>query len=384
MSSLDRFARDKLAGLDHGGLKRGLTETGRGPAAAASRGGTDLISFCCNDYLGLSQHPLVKQAAAAALEEFGMGAGASRLVTGNHPLYARLEAALASFRGAEAALVFGSGYLANLGTIPALMGAGDLIIGDELIHASLHAGARASRAGTVLFRHNDPDGCRRLLAERRSGYERCLILTEGVFSMDGDRAPLAELAALATEHDCWLLVDDAHGFGVLGDGRGAVAEAGCSDAVSLQIGTLSKAVGAYGGFLAASRPVVELMISRARSLVYATALPPPVVAASLAALQLMAVDATLCAAPLENARQFTTALGLPEAASPIVPLIVGAPDDAMAASAALERDGFLVTAIRPPTVPEGTARLRFTFSAAHRGEDVAALAASVRRIGLAA
>lgn len=384
MSSLDRFANDKLAALEARGLRRGLTETRRGAGARAERGGHGMISFCCNDYLNLSQHPSVKRAAAAAVEEYGAGAGASRLVTGNHPLYGKLEAALAKLKGAEAACVFGSGYLANLGIVAVLAGADDLIVADELVHSSLHAGAVASRARIELYDHNDCGHCRRLMAAHRAGHGRCLILTEGVFSMDGDRAPLAALAAIAEEYDAWLMVDDAHGLGVLGEGRGSVAEAGCIDRVPLQMGTLSKAVGVYGGFLCASRPVVELMPNRARSLIYSTGLPPPAAAAAIAALDLIAHDSALVAAPLEKARLFTSMLNVTPAESAIVPLIVGAPARAMAASRALEADGFLVTAIRPPTVPENTARLRFTFSAEHRDDDIRRLAGCVGDIGLAA
>ncbi len=383
MSSLDEFARDKLEALADAGLARRITETRRGAESRAERDGNELISFCCNDYLNLTQHRGVKRAAIAAIEKYGMGAGASRLVTGSHPLYVRLEAALARIKGCEAAIVFGSGYLANLGIVPALAASGDLILADELVHASLHAGTRAAGAHALFFAHNDTGDCRRLLAEQRAGHSRCLILTEGVFSMDGDRAPLGALSDLAREHDCWLLVDDAHGFGVLGGGRGSAFEDGEID-IPLQMGTLSKAVGAYGGFLCASKPVIELMASRARSLIYTTGLPPGVVAAAIAALDIIEGDAELVAAPLRKARAFTARPNLPAAESPIVPLIVGDARRALDASDSLARRGFLVTAIRPPTVPEGTARLRFTFTAGHADRDIEGLAAAVREIGLAA
>ena len=372
MKSLDKFAAGRLAALDVDGLRRSLAGTGRGPGARAGRDGAELISFSCNDYLDLSHHPKVKQAAKEAVAEYGAGAGASRLVTGNHPLYDRLEAALCRIKGTEDAIVFGSGYLCNLGVAPALVSEGDLIIADELVHSSLHAGIRASRAEALFFVHNDLDDCRRLLAAARARNHHCLILTEGVFSMDGDRAPLAELSALAGEYDGWLLVDDAHGFGVLGEGRGSAFDGPSPIEVPLQMGTLSKAVGSYGGFLCAAKPVVELMHSRARSFVYSTGLPPAAVAASIAALEIISTDKGLVAAPLARAE------------SPIVPLIVGDVTETMSASRALADDGFLVSPIRPPTVPEGTARLRFAFSAAHREEDVARLADRVCDIGLAA
>ena len=381
--SIDGFAAEKLDALARQSLRRSLVHTARGEDAAAARGGKPLISFCCNDYLGLSQHPRVKQAAAEALSAFGAGAGASRLVTGNHPLYRNLEQALARIKRTEAATVFGSGYLANLGIIPVFAGPNDLCLADALCHSSMHAGMRASRAAIKLFRHNDLEDCRKILAAERGNYEKCLILTEGVFSMDGDRAPVAGLCDLADEFDGWLFVDDAHGFGVLGDGRGSAAEAGVIERVPLQMGTLSKAVGSYGGFLCASQPVCDLMVNRARSLIYETGLPPASVAASVAALDLIENDAALVARPLEIASRFTTELGLPPAESAIVPLVLGAPDAALDASARLEEAGFLVTAIRPPTVPEGTARLRFTFCANHLDEDIGRLIETVRGLGLA-
>ena len=224
MPSLEQFAQAKLAELESERLRRATVPTTRGPGAVVWRGGRKLLSFSCNDYLGLSQHPAVKQAAAAALLEHGTGAGASRLISGNHPLYADLEERLARFEGMEAALVFGSGYLANLGTIPALIGPQDLFLADELSHACVHGGGRQSRAVQRRFRHNDLADCERLLQEARPRQRRCLIGTDTVFSMDGDRAPLAELAELARSHDAWLLADDAHGLGLLGGGGGSRSE----------------------------------------------------------------------------------------------------------------------------------------------------------------
>jgi 8-amino-7-oxononanoate synthase len=274
-------------------------------------------------------------------------------------------------------MVFGSGYLANLGTIPALAGEGDLILIDELAHACLFAGARLSRARVIQFPHNNTEVLEQSLRMHRGGHT--LIVTEGVFSMDGDLAPLPALAELARAHDAWLTVDDAHGLGTLANGRGSAHAFGHEPVgVPLQTGTLSKALGAYGGYLAASRPVVELLHSRARSFVYATALPPAIVAGAAAALDLVAANPHITERPLASARRFTRALDLPIAQSQIVPLVLGSEARALAASAALEAAGFLVTAIRPPTVPEGTARLRFAFSALHEEEDVLALARCVR------
>ncbi len=383
MSTLDEFADAKLDQLDERRLKRTLRETWRTAGVRAERDGRALVSFCCNDYLGLSQHADVKRAAIEAIEVFGAGAGASRLVTGNHPLYRDLETRLARLKGQERACVFGSGYLTNSGVIPSLTGADDLIILDELSHASTHAGARLSGARIKPFAHNDADHCRHILREMRAGHPRCLVLTEGVFSMDGDRAPLGPLAELATDYDAWLLVDDAHGFGVLGGGRGASFEADPVPAIPLHMGTLSKAIGAYGGFICAARQVVELIETRARSLIYSTGLPPAVVASALAALEVIAAEPERTARPLAHARAFTTRLGLKEAESQIVPVVVGDAERTVLASAALEERGYLVTAIRPPTVPDGTARLRITFSAEHAANDVTGLADAVREVGLA-
>lgn len=367
MSSLDAFARDKLAALDEAALRRRLVPTERGPDAAAGRAGRRLVSFSCNDYLGLSHDPRVIAAAQEAVAAYGAGSGGSRLVTGNHPVLDALEARLAAHKGKEAALVFGSGYLANLGITPALAGRGDLVLLDELSHACMWAGARLSGATVAAFRHNDVADLARLLRAERAAHRHCLVLTERVFSMDGDRAPMGDILGVAEAHDAWTLVDDAHGLGVAEGGPRA----------PLEMGTLSKSLGSYGGYLCASRAVVDLMTSRARSFVYTTGLPPASAAAALAALEILEAEPARCARPLALARRFTARLGLPEAESAVVPVLVGAAEDALALSRALEAEGFLVVAIRPPTVPPGTARLRVAFSAAHAEADVDALAARI-------
>lgn len=380
--SLDRFANTKLDRLTAHGLRRSVVDTHRTDAVHIRRAGHDLLSFCCNDYLGLTHHAAVKAAAAEAVEAYGAGAGASRLITGNHDLYGALEQKLAAFKGTDAACVFGSGYMANSGILPALAGPGDLIVIDELGHASMHMGARAARAEIRTFRHNDPDDLASLLAENRKAFGTCLVVTEGVFSMDGDRAPLDRLAVVAADFDAWLMVDDAHGFGVLGGGRGSAWEFDPHPDIPLQMGTLSKAAGVYGAFLCASAPVIELMKNRARSLVYTTGLPPAVVASCIVAVDIIATDSDRVARPLHNAKIFCDAVGLPAPGSPIVPLVIGPEQAALDASAALEYAGFLVTPIRPPTVPAGTSRLRFTFTAEHTPAQVAALAAAVNALSL--
>ena len=381
-SSLDYFAEQKLASIEQHGLRRVLDITSRGVAGAATRREKKLISFCCNDYLGLSQHPKVRKAAADAIMTFGAGAGASRLVTGNHPLYAALEKSLSDIKRSDSAVVFGSGYLANLGAIPVFAGPEDLCLSDALAHASMHAGLRVSGSKVEYFLHNDLEDCRQKLSEKRASFKKCLILTEGVFSMDGDRAPLRGLCNLAEEFEAWLFVDDAHGLGVLGDGAGSVAAAGLQKRVHLQMGTLSKSVGSYGGFLSGSSMVIDLLINRARSLIYETGLPPAAVAASIAALDIIRTDKDRVSRPLRLARGFAEGLGLPEAQSAIVPLMLGSPEAALHASFELQKEGFLVAAIRPPTVPVGTARLRFTFCANHLDEDVSGLIEAIRRLDL--
>lgn len=371
MSSLDQFATAKLRDLERRALRRTLVPTDRGAFPRVHREGRDLVSFSCNDYLGLSGHPTVKAAAVAAVERYGAGAGASRLVTGDHPLYAELEGALAAAKGAEAACVFGSGYLANIGVLGALAGPDDLIVIDDLAHSCLNAGAQLSNARVHRFAHNDVAAAEALLARHRPEARHAILVTETVFSMDGDRAPLSGLAALCAAHDAWLLTDDAHGFGL--------AEHDATP-VPLRMGTLSKALGSYGGYLCASQPVVDFIKTRARSFIYSTGLPPASVAAARAALDVIASTPGLSALPLERARLFTEGLGLPRAESPIVPLILGAPETALKVSRDLLDAGFLVTAIRPPTVPPGTARLRLTFSAAHSIADVARLVATLKEI----
>ena len=381
MQSLDAFAGDKLTALEAQSLRRTLKPTRRLDSAIVERDGRRLISFSCNDYLNLSHHPAVRAAAAEAALNYGAGAAASRLVTGDHPLLGDLEKRLARLKGTEAACVFGSGYLANLGVIPTVVGPGDLILIDELAHACLWAGAKLSGARTIAFKHNDIADLERLLKTERSAVRHVLVATDGVFSMDGDIAPLDQLSALCAAHDAWLLSDDAHGVGVLAEGRGSAALFPDAD-IPLQMGTLSKALGSYGGYVCGSQAVIDLLKTRARTVIYATGLPPASAAAALAALDIIERQPALTALPLAKARAFTDALDLPPAQSPIVPVLLGSAQAALNASARLEAEGFLVVAIRPPTVPEGTARLRIAFSAAHSDANVMRLAellADIRR-----
>lgn len=375
--SLTAFAAEKLDQLEGRSLRRRLVPTDRIDGLWVERGGRRLQSFSCNDYLNLSHHPAVKAAAMAAVERHGAGAGASRLVTGDHPIFGDLEARLAALKGKAAACVFGSGYLANTGIIPTVMGPGDLILADELAHACIWSGAQLSGATVLAFRHNDMDDLTARLAAHRGAAARCLIATDGVFSMDGDLAPLDQISALARAHDAWLLVDDAHGLGVVGEGGAGSGSVYPTAHIDLAMGTFSKALGGYGAYVCASAPVIDLIKTRARTFVYTTGLPPANAAAALAALDVIAAEPDLVARPLANARRFTRGLNLPEATSAVVPIMIGEADRALASAQALESAGFLAVAIRPPTVPAGTARLRLAFTAGHTARDIDGLMSAI-------
>jgi 8-amino-7-oxononanoate synthase len=306
-------------------------------------------------------------AGIAALQTYGAGAGASRLVTGDHPLLGALEEKLAAFKKTGSAVVFGSGYLANIGIAPALAEASDLILLDALCHSCMAAGARLSGARILRFAHNDMAELDNILSAQRKRFRRVLILTERVFSMDGDCAPEAALMEIADRHDCWVLIDDAHGIGVVQPEAYA----------PLEMGTLSKALGSYGGYVCASAPVAEMLRNQARSFVFSTGLPPASAGAALAALEIAQAEPERGARALMLARRLTQQLNLPAAQSAIVPFIVGDAGRALALSQTLQDQGFLVVAIRPPTVPKDTARLRIAFSAAHKEEEVDALADAI-------
>ncbi|WP_084398940.1 aminotransferase class I/II-fold pyridoxal phosphate-dependent enzyme [Henriciella aquimarina] len=370
MSSLDRLtqhAEARVAQLHETGRHRTLKPTHRMAGARASRAGRDLVSFCDNDYLSLACDERLIDAACEAARRYGVGAGASRLITGNCPLNGILESRLAEIKATESCLVFGSGYLANVGAIPALVGRRDTILMDELSHSCMHAGARLSGAEIRIFEHNNVRHAETLMQDAPG---QVLLMTETVFSMDGDVAPLDELAALCERHEAWLMTDDAHGFGMLDQANPAL----------VQMGTLSKSAGAYGGYVCAPAPVIEMLTSRARSLVYTTGLPAPVLAAALAALDIMKAEPERAVQARSNAALFCDLMALPAPESLVVPVIIGDEDRAMAISAALEQEGFLVTAIRPPTVPEGTSRLRITFAAGHSEADVRRLAQALKEV----
>jgi 8-amino-7-oxononanoate synthase len=333
------------------------------------------LNFCSNDYLGLANHPAVVAAFQKAANEFGVGSGASHLVCGHSSLHHQLEEELADFTGRDRALLFSTGYMANLGVINALLCKDDYVFEDKLNHASLLDGGLLSGARFQRYLHNDLDNLEKRLT--KAGEGRKLLAVDGVFSMDGDLAKLPELARLAEQHKAWLMVDDAHGMGVLG-----ATGAGCAEhfqldqqALPILMGTLGKGFGSFGAFVAGSEALIETLIQFSRSYIYTTALPPAVAAASLASLRIIREDKNRrehLQQLIERFRDGAKSLGLNLMASPtaIQPIVVGDNDKAQAASDALQQQGFWVGAIRPPTVPNGTARLRVTLSAAHSPEQV--------------
>jgi 8-amino-7-oxononanoate synthase len=337
--------------------------------------GRECVEFCSNDYLGLAGHVEVRRAMGAAAERYGAGSGAAHLVAGHSPEHHALEEELAAFTGRERALCFSTGYMANLGIAGALLKRGDTVLEDRLNHASLLDAGLNSGARFARYAHLDSADLQRELSGASGA--RKLVLTDGVFSMDGDIAPLRELATLCRQHDAWLMVDDAHGFGVLGErGQGSVAAAGLmNDDAPIYMATLGKAAGVFGAFVAGSEALIETLIQKARTYIYTTATPPGVAAAARAALRVIQRDSwrrEQLNSHILRFRKAVTQLGLQlmNSATAIQPIVLGGEAAALAASATLLERGFLVTAIRPPTVPQGTARLRVTLSAAHSEADI--------------
>jgi 8-amino-7-oxononanoate synthase len=379
---------ERLAQLEELGLYRRLRMVSGPQGPRVVLDGRPVLLLCSNNYLGLADHPRVREAAAEAAMRWGVGAGASRLVSGGMTVHRRLEEALAEFERTEAALLFGSGYLANVGVISSLAGRGEVVFSDELNHASIIDGCRLARAETFVYRHCDVDhlawGLRQ--AEGRGG----LIVTDGVFSMDGDVAPLAEIVELAHRHDARLVVDEAHGTGALGPGgRGAVAEAGLDGEVDVIVGTLGKALGSYGAYVACDGELAQYLINTARSLIFSTAPAPPAAAGALAALELLRDQPRRVDKLQRNAETLRSELAregfeVTGAQTHIVPLIVGDAHLTMrVCEAALER-GVFAQAIRPPTVPEGTSRLRLAVMASHTRTELREAAQALARAAMAA
>jgi 8-amino-7-oxononanoate synthase len=357
------------------GRSRSIVESRALGSTRLQVGDCEYLAFCSNDYLGLADHPAVTEAFVDAGQRWGVGSGASHLLSGHTREHHALEDELAEFTARPRALLFSTGYMANLAVVRALAGRGDMVHEDRLNHASLIDAGLASGARLRRYPHGDVGALRQRLAGQHAG--RTLVATDGVFSMDGDLAPLGSLAAACRDHDAVLFVDDAHGFGVLGEhGRGSVEFAGLGqDEVPVLMCTLGKAVGTSGAFVAGPTQLVETLVQRARDYIYTTALPPAIAAATRAALRVMHDEPWRRAAVLGHATRFraeATGLGLRLAPSdsPIQPLLLGSESAALGASAALRESGIFVPAIRPPTVPAGTSRIRITFSAAHTDSDL--------------
>jgi glycine C-acetyltransferase/8-amino-7-oxononanoate synthase len=382
---------ERLEELRDRGLQRRLrlVEGPQGPHVTL--GGRRVLLLCSNDYLGLANHPRVRGAAADAAMRWGAGAGASRLVSGNMQPHSRLEKRLAAFKGYESALLFGSGYLANTGVIAALARRGEVLFSDELNHASIIDGCRLARADTFVYRHGDLEHLAWGL--RGAGKRAALIVSDGVFSMDGDVAPLSGLLSLARTHGCRLMIDEAHATGALGPGgRGSVAAAGLSGEVDVVVGTLGKALGSYGAYACANCETTDYLLNTARSFIFSTAPPPPAAAAALAALELLESQPERVERLGANAtalrRAFATE-GLPvgDANTQIVPIEVGESEPAMALCERILAGGVFAQGIRPPTVPVGSSRLRFTVMSTHRREELQRAARvvgdAVRELGIA-
>jgi glycine C-acetyltransferase/8-amino-7-oxononanoate synthase len=380
----------RLQELHDRGLHRRLRllEGPQGPRVMLD--GREVLLLCSNNYLGLADHPQVREAAARAAIEWGAGAGASRLISGNMEPHRALEAQLAAFKGFDSALVFGSGYLANTGTIAALAGEGEVVFSDELNHASIVDGCRLSRARTFVYRHGDLEHLASGL--REAGERAALIVSDGVFSMDGEVAPVAGLVELAHSHGARLMIDEAHATGACGPGgRGSVAAAGLSGEVDVVVGTLGKALGSYGAYVCASAETTDYLVNRARPFVFSTALPPTSVAAAATALEILEAEPALVERLQANAaalRQGLAAEGLAvgSAESQIVPIVVGEAEPTMELCERLLERGVFAQGIRPPTVPEGSSRLRLTVMATHSAEQLREAASSVgaaaRELGL--
>ena len=426
MNNFDRELTGRLGALRAQGLHRELRRVDSPPGTRIRIDGRTLLNFSSNDYLGLAGDPLLKEAAIQAVEKFGAGSGASRLICGSLAPHHELEEALANFKGAEAALSFSTGYATAIGTICALLGKDDVIVLDKLVHACIVDAARLSGAKIRVFAHNDLEDLEKILKWTRRGElcesqtksgtrvthpserRRTLIVTESVFSMDGDAAPLREIVALKEKHGAWLMVDEAHATGLYGKNRrGLVEESGAGGQIEIQMGTLGKAVGASGGYICGSRPLIDFLVNRARSFIFSTAPVPAAAAAATAGVRFIQSKAgedrrkqlferinelnSQSATPINSVfastrqsrcREHATKVGVrnPQLKGAIIPFLIGDETRAVAASAALREQGIFVPAIRYPTVARGQARLRLTVTATHTAEDISLLVAALRSV----
>jgi 8-amino-7-oxononanoate synthase len=402
LNAFDDDLQQRLGAIREQGLYRELRRVDSAQGPRIEIAGRSLLNFSSNDYLGLANHPALKEAALKAAEKFGAGAGASRLICGSLAPFHELEEALAAFKGTEAALTFSSGYAAALGTITALLGKDDIIILDKLVHACMVDAAKLSGAKLRIFDHNDLDDLEDILkwADTKSRLtphaSRILIVTESVFSMDGDHAPLREIVALREKYGAWLMVDEAHATGLLGkDRRGLAEELGVSSQIEIQMGTLGKAIGASGGYVCGSQVLIDFLVNRARSFIFSTAPVPAAVAAATAGIRLVQSNAggQLRELLMERVQQCRTGVAPVSiysevrdrrdacpTQSAILPLIVGDESKAVSLAKELRERGLFVPAIRYPTVARGAARLRITVTATHTAEDVSQLAAALEEI----
>ena len=389
----DDFFRDDLARREANGLRRYLRTVDGAQDARVTIAGRSVISLCSNNYLGLANHPALIEAACRAARDDGVGAGASRLISGSMRSHQQLEERLAAFKGTEACLLFNSGYHANVGTIAALVGQGDAVFSDALNHASLVDGCRLSRAAVHVYPHANVGALEEML--RRCVGRRRLIVTDSIFSMDGDAAPLAEICALAERYDAMVMVDEAHATGIVGPrGAGLVEALGLGDRVTVQMGTLGKALGGFGAYVAGSAALIGFLVNTARTLIFTTALPPPVVAAAAAALTIVENEPERRQRVRQNATRLRAGLhgvgwAVEATQGHIIPLHIGDAGTTMRVSEALLEYGVLAQGIRPPTVPPGTERIRATVMATHTDADIDAaidafaLAAPAHHAGLA-
>jgi len=378
-TSLRSALERELRSIDDSGLRRFLRCIESAQDTSVRIDGRDYLLFCSNNYLGLANHPEVVAAAREAVEQYGASAVSSRLVSGHMRAHQHLEDRIAGWKGTEAALAFSTGYQANIGVITSLVGRGDLVVSDELNHASIIDGCRLARAQTAVYRHCDVEQLERILTAAGNA-QRVLVVTESVFSMDGDHAPLANIAAVARHYGAWIMVDEAHAAGVFGPGgAGLVAQLGLHDGVDIHMGTLGKALGSFGAYVAGSRVLIDQLINRARSFIFTTGLPPAAAAAAEAAIDVCSREperarGLLARAAELGARLRSAGLNVPHVDSQILPIIIGQVRPTVDTAEALLGRGIYVAAIRPPTVAEGTSRLRLSLMATHSRKQIDAVA----------
>ena len=380
-----KYISDELKNIKEAGLYRKLNVVGSAQGTYLEINGREYLSFCSNNYLGLANNPLVVEAVKDAVEKYGWGAGASRLVSGNMELHEALEEKISRFKGKEASIVFPTGYMANVGAISSLVSKGDLVICDKLNHASIIDGCRLSGADFRVYPHCDMEKLENVL-RKSAKYSHKLIVTDTVFSMDGDLAPLPDIVRIASKYKAMVMVDEAHGTGVFGEkGSGVVEHFNLSKKINIVMGTLSKAVGSMGGYVSGDAGLIDFLRNKARSFMYTTALPPAVCAASIAGIELIQKDHSLRTSLWHNVRYLNEKLKLLNfnvisSERPIIPILIGDPKKAVNVSKFLHKEGILIPAIRPPTVPARSSRLRMTVMSTHTKEDMERLLDVLREV----